>query len=491
MPRDVPKLSKSRFLSGLQCHKRLDLELHEPDLGAEADEGLQAILDMGTAVGALARRRFPGGRLIAEDHLHHCEAEQTTVAALADASLPAIYEGAFTHDDVRIRADVLARTEGGAFDLIEVKSTAGAKASHQWDVAIQLYVLEGLGVRVPRAFLMHLNRDYVYPGGEYDLEQLFVCADLTDSARERRPDVVASLAAMRAALRAESSPVISTGPHCSTPYACPFWEHCHDGGSEHPIGELPHMRARLRERLVSMGIADLGAVPVEFDGLSPLHLRVLEAVRTGVRYHDPAIREALSKATFPVHFVDFETFNPALPLYPGTRPYQIIPFQWSDHILGVDGALRHCEYLHDGRGDPRRRFAETLLETATGEGSIVVYSGYESSRLAALATELPDLAPGLEALRARLFDLLPVIRNHVYDPQFRGSFGIKAVLPALVPDLGYEDLAIQDGGLASVAYAAIVAPTTPVDRVVELRRALLAYCKRDTEAMLELFRLLR
>ena len=127
MPRDVPKLSKSRFLSGLQCHKRLYLELFEPELGAETDDGGQAIMDVGTAVGELARRRFPGGRLIAEDHLHHREAEQTTVAALSDASLPAIYEAAFTHDDVRIRADVLARAEGGAFDLIEVKSTTKAK----------------------------------------------------------------------------------------------------------------------------------------------------------------------------------------------------------------------------------------------------------------------------------------------------------------------------------------------------------------------------
>lgn len=491
MPREVPRLSKSRFLSGLQCHKRLYLELHEPHLAAETDDGRQAIMDAGTAVGVLARQRFPGGRLIAEDHLHHREAEQTTATALQDASLHAIYEAAFTHDDVRIRADVLARTDGGAFDLIEVKSAAQVKPSHQLDLAIQLCVLEGLGVPVRSALLMHLNRDYVYPGGDYDLEQLFLCADLTQSAREIRTNVIASLGAMRESLRGETAPAVAAGPQCGDPYRCPFWEHCHDGGPEHPIAELPRVHTRLRERLAAMGIIGLRDVPVDLDGLSPLHLRVLEAVKTGVRYHDPAVRDALAKATFPVHFVDFETFNPALPLYPGTRPYQIIPFQWSDHILGADGQVRHCEYLHEGPGDPRRRFAETLLETASGEGSIVVYSGFESGRLAALAAELPDLAPGLEALRARLFDLLPVIRNHVYDPQFRGSFGIKAVLPALVPGLGYDDLVIRDGGLASMAYATIVAPETPVDRIAELRRALLAYCKLDTHAMLELFRFLR
>lgn len=491
MRQDVPKLSKSRFLSGLQCHKRLYLELYQPELWGETDEGLQAVFDVGTTVGALARRCFPGGRLIAEDHLHHREAEEATVAALADTALPAIYEAAFTHDDVRIRADVLARAEGGTFDLIEVKSTAKAKAPHQRDVAIQLYVLEGLGFSARKVFLMHLNRDYVYAGGDYDLRQLFACADLTENARELRTEVVASLAAMRETLRAEMVPTISTGPHCSDPYPCPFWMHCYAGGPEHPIAELPNLRVRLRERLASMGVTELNMVPDEVEGLSRLHLRVVQAVKTGVRFHDPGIREALSTAKFPIHFVDFETFNPALPLYPGTRPYQIIPFQWSDHILGADGQLWHREYLHDGRGDPRRRFAETLLEAAAGEGSIVVYSGYESSRLAALAAELPDLAPNLEALRARLFDLLPVIRNHVYDPRFHGAFGIKTVLPVLVPELGYDDLAIQDGGLAPMAYAEIVAPETPAEKVNELRSALLAYCKRDTEAMLELFKLLR
>jgi hypothetical protein len=182
---------------------------------------------------------------------------------------------------------------------------------------------------------------------------------------------------------------------------------------------------------------------------------------------------------------------PALPVFAGTRPYQTIPFQWSDHILSTDGQVSHREFLHDGADDPRRRFAESLLDAVGLTGSIVVYTGYEENRLRELEEALPEFASRLPQVRARLFDLHPVIKAHIYDPNFHGSFSIKTVLPALVPHLGYDDLEIGDGLLASLAYEELRDPSTPVDRAAELRANLLAYCRRDTEAMLELFQALR
>ncbi len=170
---------------------------------------------------------------------------------------------------------------------------------------------------------------------------------------------------------------------------------------------------------------------------------------------------------------------------------QTIPFQWSDHVLSKDGQVSHREYLHDGSDDPRRRFAETLLDAAGDAGSVVVYTGYEEFCLRELETALPELAPRLAQLRARLFDLHPIIKAHIYDPAFHGSFSIKKVLPALVPHPGYDDLEIGDGLLASLAYEELRDLRTSRDRVAELRTNLLAYCRRDTEAMLELFRILR
>jgi CRISPR/Cas system-associated exonuclease Cas4 (RecB family) len=491
MRTQIPRLSKSRFMAGLQCHKRLYLELYAPEITAELDETTLARFRTGTTVGELARQGFAGGRLIAHDHEHHADAEAETRALLDDPNVPALYEGAFSHDHVAVRADIIARQRAKEFDLIEVKSTASWKEPHLFDLAVQLYVLEGAGMQVGRACLMHLNRDYVYQGGAYDLERLFTSADLTERVRALQPDIAAALAAMRQPLWADVPPPIKTGPHCRAPYVCPFYDHCHGDGPEHPIEELPGRRAQLLQELAELGITDIHDIPHDFDGLTILQRRVRDAVKAGNRYHDPAIATALAKAQFPVHFVDFETFMPALPVFVGTRPYQVIPFQWSDHVLSVDGEVSCRDFLHDGADDPRPRFAESLLDTVGLTGSIVVYTGYEEYCLRELEAALPEFASHLAQLRTRLFDLHPVIKTHIYDPAFHGSFSIKVVLPAIVPRLGYDDLEIANGLVASLAYEELRDPNTSAERAAALRANLLAYCRRDTEALLELFRALR
>ena len=480
----IPKLSKSRFLSGLQCHKRLHLELYAHDLIPATDPFARYLLDTGAAVGALARSRFSGGVLIDDDH------EERTRLALADPAVPAIYEAAFTWDDVRIRADILVRVSGDVFDLVEVKSTTWPKLEHVWDLALQLAVLEGAGVRIRRAFLMHLDRSYVYPGGDYDLRRLFACADLTEAARERQREVRGNLDAMRAMLWSEEPPAIPVGQHCERPRTCPFFDRCHDGLPADPLLRLPKGR-QLRERLAAAGIVEFDAIPLDFPGLSLHQRRALEAIRSGERFCDPAIREMLAGVVFPVHFIDFETIMPALPLYPGTRAYDTIPVQWSDHVLHEDGRIEHCEYLYDGHGDPRRSFAESLLNLLGSCGTVAVYSNYEAMRLGDLATWLPDIADEIAGVQPRILDLHAVIRQHVYDQAFNGSFSLKRILPALVPSLSYDDLAIQDGGLASIALLEVMDRGTPAGRRLELRQQLFAYCGRDTEALVRLFQLLR
>ncbi|MBF6568410.1 MAG: DUF2779 domain-containing protein [Candidatus Binataceae bacterium] len=477
-------------MAGMQCHKRLYFETFRPELAEPADESGEATFDVGHAVGALARNRYPHGTLIGEE-LNWVDAERVTRTTLRNPAIPAVFEGALSFESVRIRADVLTRTRDGRFDLIEVKSTLNVKPEHEWDLAIQHHVLTGAGLPTRWARLMHLNRDYVYPGGDYDLKRLFTFTNLTQMVLKRAGEVMAALKEMRKVLAAKPAPSISVGAQCNTPYACSFYDHCHKDEPDHSIEQLPRLRMRLREQLTSMGVFEIVKVPEDFDGLSSLQARVVEAVRTDTRYHDPAISRKLRKLKFPLHFLDFETFSPALPLYSGTRPYQVIPFQWSDHILNANGAVTHREFLHSDRSDPRRAFADQLLDALGSKGSIVVYGAFESTRLRELGEHYSDLAPALAGARKRIIDLLPLIRDHVYDPDFHGSFSLKSVLPALVPDLGYDDLDITNGGLASLAYAEMQAPDTPPERISHIRAALFAYCKRDTEALVELFRVLR
>jgi len=468
------------------------LESFHRELADPVDEAQQAVFDAGTRVGELARGLYPGGILMGHDHLHIDEAVASTKAILTDPAIPAIYEAGFCFDDIRIRVDILARVNKGQYDLIEVKSNTSVKEEHIPDVAIQFYVLEGCGMRPGRACLAHLNKNYVYPGADYELDQLFCIDDISKQVQEFQSEIPAALKDMRLALGSAEPPEVRPGKHCSAPYACPFYGHCHTGETEHHVRQLPRASRNLLSLLEEVGVEDIRDIATDFVGLNELQQRVRDCVVDNQVYLDPTISDVFEGLEYPIHFLDFETFNPALPLYEGTRPYQAIPFQWSDHIMDSDGSLQHEEFLHDGSGDPREPLAKSLLKTLGTGGSIVVYSGFEGARIRELAEALPSLSRELLALLdGRIVDLLPMVRQYCYHPGFHGSFSLKAVLPALVPDCGYGDLEISDGGSASIAYVEIIDSETSADRRNKLRTDLLSYCKRDTEAMVRLIERLR
>ena len=452
------------------------------------EAGQQAIFDAGTAVGELARQRFPSGKLVAEQYFEHSQAEQTTLALLSDTSIPVLYEPAFTFQRIRTRVDILVRGDGQTFDLVEVKSTTSAKDQHIPDVAIQLLVVEGSGVSVRRAYLMHINNTYVYQGGDHDLEQLFSLRDVTEEARAYiDEDIPNDLALMWESLQLSETPDIETGPHCTTPYRCPFFGYCHQDEPEHPVRDLPRLRHGDYERLRVSVIREIGSIPPDFTGLSLLQRRVRDSVATGQPYVGPNLASRLGEITSPAGFLDFETLGLAVPIYAGTRPYQTIPFQWSLHVRDSDGGLRHSAFLDDSPGDPRERFVVSLLEALPSEGSIVVYSSYETTVLKGLAQAFPQYADRLLALCERIIDLLQIIRGNYYHPEFHGSFSIKSVLPALVPDMGYADLDLPEGMAAAAAYARLIAGDAPEAERAATREALLDYCERDTLAMVRVY----
>jgi len=187
----------------------------------------------------------------------------------------------------------------------------------------------------------------------------------------------------------------------------------------------------------------------------------------------------------PVYHLDFETLAPAIPRFAGTRPYDSIPFQFSAHVEQADGTVSHTEYLHGDSSDPREPLALALLDALGETGSICVYTGFEARVIRDLAAALPELAPRLEALPERIWDLHPVIRNNYYHPGFRGSFSIKQVLPALIPQMSYDKLEIGDGALASISYEQALQSGDPAEKQ-RIFRALREYCGQDTLALVRL-----
>lgn len=484
-------------MAGRQCLKRLYLECYHRDLMTPPGAAQQLLFSMGNRLGALACECYPDGVLIEDDYRHHADACRSTRRAMAMPRVPAVFEAAFAHDDVAVRVDVLVRDgegasgDGDAWRLVEVKSGSGLKEEHVWDAAIQLHVLRGCGVPVTRVGVMHLDSAYVYPGGPMDPRGLFTVEDVTPEAEALAGSLVGDLARMRAALACGEPPAIRPSRHCRRPYECPFSPYCASDAPAFPVWQLPGADRDLLERLADEGIEDIGLIPEDFEGLSLLHCRVRDCVLTGQAYFDHDAAAELSGLEYPVHFLDFESFAPAVPIYPGTRPYQQILFQFSDHILGTDGSVQHTEYLHPPGSDPREPLALALLDALGETGSIAAYSQFERAAIVKLAEHLPHLSERLEALTTRLVDLLPIVRRNVYHSAFRGSFSIKNVLPALVPGLAYDDLEIAEGTVASFTYQSMVEGLLPPEEAQAMLEALRSYCARDTQAMLELFTLLK
>lgn len=480
------RLSKSRYLSGCQCPLKLWYDSYARHLAPPPDVVQQAIFATGRAVGLLAQRRYPGGRLIDIDYRHTKQALARTLALMADSSVPAIFEGAFLHKDVLVRTDVLERAASG-WNLIEVKSGTRVKEGiHDSDVAVQLWVLQGAGVDVERAGVLTLNRDYVYDGVTLDTDRLFVFHDRSENVEGLLPGVARDIESFMQMLAGTSAPDIAPGDQCFDPYDCPYYGHCTRDRvfPDHPITELPNLHWRRRQELEEAGVVTVPEVPDDFP-LSERQQIVRQAVMHGTEYVSDALASELAAIQYPVYHLDFETYAPAIPQFVGTRPYDAIPFQFSVHSERENGDIEHLEYLHEQDGDPRRPFAEHLIDALGSSGSICIYTRYEARVICELATALPDLADRLEALLDRLWDLHRIVKNHYYHPGFHGSSSIKKVLPVLVPELAYDALDIQDGQTAAVMYANALHNPSPDERR-KVFAALKAYCGLDTLAMLRL-----
>ena len=285
-----------------------------------------------------------------------------------------------------------------------------------------------------------------------------------------------------------NAPDLPSGPHCTDPIKCEFFDRCNPPLPDDHIGYIPRIQASAVEELVQMGVESIRDIPDDFP-LNERQRRAATSVQTGKPWFSDDLGKELEALKYPLYFMDFETVNPAIPRFSGMRPYDQLPFQWSVHVLRQPGEEpEHCEFLALDSSDPRHEFAASLCSALGESGSIVVYSAFESQRLAAY---LPEFAERIANIQARLWDLLPVVRNHVYHPAFAGSYSLKAVLPALVPDLTYEGMEVGNGQDAGLAWKSLIRGTWDQAEHERLREALLDYCRQDTLALVKVLERLR
>ena len=478
-------------MAGAQCLKRLYFQVHQPELAAEPGAASEAIMEQGREVGLLARQMFPGG--IEVDGTGGLEqAIRTTRELVANREVPAIFEGTFENGGVLVRVDVLHRRRDGRWRLVEVKSTASLKEEHLDDVGIQSRVVSRSGLDLASSCLIHVNRNYVFEGGFIDVRRFFRIRNLTRRVERLQPKLTFQLRSAFTVLNMSKPPDLPTGPHCTDPVTCEFYDRCNPPRPDDHIGYLPRIHASAVEELEDMGIASIRNIPDDF-ALSEIQRRAATSVQTSTPWFAPELATELGRLKHPLYFMDFETVNPAIPRFSGMRPYDQIPFQWSVHVQKEPGAeVEHHEYLATDTNDPRHEFITSLCSALGKSGSIAVYNQqFESQRLSELAAWMPEFAGRIKKIQRRLWDLLPVVRNHVYHPAFAGSFSLKAVLPALVPDMTYEGMEVANGQDAGLAWESLIRATGDQAERDRIKNALLDYCGQDTLALVKLLEELR
>lgn len=523
---DAP-LSKSKFVHGMQCPLYAWLEVRTDAPRAEVDAFTQALFDAGHEVGEHARRRWdarlaraglPAGMRATENPREHAAAVEQTARALVDGE-SVIHEAAFTYQGVKVRVDVLERLSDGTFALNEVKSTSRYdEDKHLLDVAVQLWAVRGSGLDVSEVRLVHLNREYVWRGGDYDLEQLFVENDVTAQAEAIQKAVEIDAGRLLRIVQSDEPPAVPEGTSCSRPYGCPYDDGCPALGAsvEHPVTELPGRTDAVARRALENGFESL----LELDEAEARAILTYangrpheawyctwKATVTGERIILPECPKWLGGLTHPVRHLDFETIGAPLPVVLDTSPFEVVPLQYSIHSEIDDGVTEHCEFLADADDvDPRRSLIEKMLEDLGEEGSIIHWSAYEKTVIKGLIAN-----PLYTEYRERLEDLLPRLRDMgaatnkwVFDKGFHGRWSLKKVYPVLVPGADSESIHEGDGvvsydeldGVARGDEAAMVLleylrPGTSAERRQAIRDMLLEYCKLDTWATVEVLRVVR
>src|SRR5216117_2562371 len=454
MPRNRPtvpySLSKSRFTSGLQCHKKLWWEVHEPDaLELQPDKVLQDLFDQGRQVGEAARTRYPGGVLIDLPHNARAERLAATQAAL-DAGAPAVFEATFIADDTFVAIDVLEKQKDG-YRLTEVKSSTSQKDEHISDVAIHARAAVACGVKITAAEVLHLNKEFRNPASG----DLFARTGVSGPVVAFLPQVPDEIERQREML-AGPLPDVPIGLHCFEPRDCPFIGRCWPDTPNH-IRHLAGVGPKRTAAYLARGITSIADLPAR-EKLNFTQRRQLKAMAENRLIVEPTLPRELEPfiVLSRLGFLDFETIARAIPVWPGMAPWQQAAAQFSYHERQPDGTYNHAAFLAEGPQDARPPLAQAMVRATARADRVVTYTPFEKTRIRELQLAVPELAAELAALEAKLIDLHPVVKNCVYHPDFRGSFSLKYILTPLVPELTYRDLVIVDGRVASVEIARLL-----------------------------------
>lgn len=430
---------------GCQCPKRLYLYKKHKNLANPEDARQEAVFAAGTDSGLLAQQLFPNGvDASPPDAFQYALAAKNTQLYLATHFV--IYEATFIYNGVMCAIDILVR-KGNQWYAFEVKGTNSVKPQHITDAALQYAIITGSGLPLADFSIVHFNKSYVRKGA-INVQQLFTATSVLEGVLSQQETILGKIDELKQVLALPEIPDVDVGMHCEKPYPCNFTNYC------------------FKDILVEETPALTGTIEV--------FTEPLKGFMNDIRY--------------PLYFFDFETMMYGVPEFDDSSPWQQLPFQYSLHVQHTpESELEHRSFLGDGTTDPRQQLVEQLLHDIGTEGSILVYyKPFEIGRLKELATVFPQHKTAIHQMVTRIVDLIePFKKQMVKIPATQGSNSIKDVLPALVPELSYQNLTIQEGGTASFTYTRHA--QLPETQRQQTRQDLLDYCHLDTLAMVKIW----
>ncbi len=480
-------LTKSLFLKYIQCPKYLWLAKNRKDLlPEELDKALQRKFDDGAEVEAYARQLFPEGKL-AEGFF---EKAQSHTKKLIEEGIQTIFQATAMTNQLMAMADVLKfNPDTNTWDIYEVKSSTEPKEIHHYDLAFQKRCFEDAGYPIGRTFLILVDNKST-KNEPIKPDELLFFADETKTVEKTFFSLDRLIHDALSILSLDEEPEVRILKQCNKPYTCPFIDHCWKHVPEESIYSLAGGLAEDKlNTLLDHNILQIKDIPREMI-TSKTGQRHYKAITEEPLHIDKkAITKDLAQLTYPLYYLDYETFSPVIPILDGYRPYQRIVFQYSLHVKQTpDSELEHYEFLATEPTDPTEALSKQLQAQIGNEGSVITWNmGFEKGCNTEMGRRLPQFAEFYEKLNSRVYDLMTPFKNgHYNDRRFKGSYSIKNVLPMLVPELSHKDLDISNGSLASESWAQMCFDGLNQAEIDEITGKLLAYCKLDTLAMVKI-----
>jgi predicted RecB family nuclease len=459
-------LSKSKIKDNSRCSMMLWHELNQPHL-KEWDQSNVSRFEQGREVEALARSFFPNA--IEQDKKSNLEKVEYTKELLAKP-YSSIYEAAFLYNNVIIQFDVLNKNEVGTFDAVEVKSSSKFKEDYELDVIIQYWVAKRSGIEIRNFQLWYVNTQ--------DDNGYFGKKDLKEFVEANEERFEQELAKAQKTYHSKEMPEFKVGAHCDS-FECPFRNtpQCKVSIEKNSVLALPNFRKKWNAH-------NEGITTVEHKDFEKFEYKnelVIESIKANALIIQPEALDVIRGWSYPLNFMDFEAVMGAMPLLENTKPYEQVVIQFSNHIYNKDNKMTHQMFLHDNKSNPDLAVIEHLLKFLDNNGSIVSYNKvYEQTRIRNLAKKHKMFSKELLSLVERFVDLMDVIKDHVYHPEFYGSYSLKVVSPVLLKEYGsYSDSVIKSGGEINKYFKEFI-ETPCAERKEELRKALFKYCQYDT-----------